>query len=96
MEEWDRVTYERFGELADGKGNETGVKRLHIRAWFDREIGEAGVLSEEGEGKGKVWYEGLTGLRFLGDEYGVEKPEGSVFGFECGSFVVDVPVYLPW
>jgi len=37
----------------------------------------------------------LTGLGFLGDEDGVEKPEGSVFGFECGSFVVDVPVYLP-
>jgi D-amino-acid oxidase len=96
MEEWDRVTYERFGELADGKGNETGVKKFHIRAWFDREIGEAGVLSEEGEGKGKVWYKGLTWLRFLGDEDGVEKPEGSVFGSECGSFVDDVPVYLPW
>jgi glycine/D-amino acid oxidase-like deaminating enzyme len=92
QEGWDRVTYEKFGDLADEKGNETGVKRLPIRAWFDREMDEAGVLSVEGERKGRIWYEGLTGLRFL--EEG--KPEGSVFGFECASFVVDVQRYLPW
>ncbi|PMD35686.1 putative D-amino acid oxidase [Hyaloscypha variabilis F] len=92
QEGWDRVTYEKFGDLADEKGNETGVKRLPIRAWFDREMDEAGVLSVEGEGKGRIWYKGLTGLRFV--EEG--KPEGSVFGFECASFVVDVQRYLPW
>jgi hypothetical protein len=84
MEGWDRVTYE--------KDMETGIKKLQIKAWFDREIEDAGVLSDSGDGKGKIWYEGLTGLRFV--EEG--KPEGSVFGFECGSFVVDVQVYLSW
>jgi hypothetical protein len=59
QEGWDRVTYEKFGELADGKGNETGIKRLDIRAWFDREMEEAGFLSVEGEGKGR----GGFGLR---------------------------------
>jgi D-amino-acid oxidase len=92
MEGWDRVTYERLGELADGKGMETGIKRMQIWAWFDREIKEAGVLSEDGEGKGRIWYEDLTGLKFIREG----KPEGSVFGFECGSFVVDVQIYLPW
>jgi D-amino-acid oxidase len=92
QEGWDRVTYEKFGELADGKGNETGINKVPIRAWFDRDMEDAGVLSVEGEGKGKIWYESLTGLRFLEEE----KPEGSVFGFECGSFVVDVQKYLPW
>lgn len=92
QEGWDRVTYDKFGELADEKGNETGIKRVPIIAWFDREMEEAGVLTSEGEGKGKIWYRELTGLRLL--EEG--KPEGSVFGFECGSFVVDVQKYLPW
>lgn len=92
QEGWDRVTYEKLGELADGKENETGIKRLPIRAWFDREMEEAGVLSVDGEGKGKIWYEKLTGLRFV--EEG--RPEGSEFGFECETFVVDVQKYLPW
>jgi len=92
MEGWDRVTYEKFGKLADEKGMETGIKKLQIKAWFDREIEDAGVLSDSGDGKGKIWYEGLTGLRFVEEV----KPEGSVFGFECGSFVVDVQVYLSW
>lgn len=93
QENWDRVTYLRFGELADGKGDETGIRREVIRAWFDRGREEAGVLSERGLGKGAIWYEGLTVLRVLGEE---GKPEGSVFGFECGSFVVDVQRYLAW
>lgn len=92
QESWDRVTYLKFGELADGNGTETGIKRMQIRAWFDREIGESGVLSENGKRKGRIWYEELTGLRVLEGE----RPEGVVWGFECGSFVVDVQVYLPW
>jgi D-amino-acid oxidase len=74
QEGWDRVTYEKFGELADGKGNATGIKRLDIKAWFDKEMEEAGVLSVEGEGKGRIWYEGLTGLRFV---------EGGETGRKC-------------
>lgn len=35
QEGWDGVTYVKFGELADEKGNETGIKRLPISAWFD-------------------------------------------------------------
>jgi D-amino-acid oxidase len=93
QEEWDRVAYGKFEELADSDGpGLTGVKRLEIRAWFDKSMEEAGVLSVEGEGKGKIWYEEMAGLKFI--EEG--KPEGSVFGFECGSFVVDVQRYLPW
>jgi D-amino-acid oxidase len=66
MQGWDRVTYEKFGKLADEKDMETGIKKLQIKAWFDREIEDAGVLSDSGDGKGKIWYEGLTGLRFVG------------------------------
>ena len=47
------------------------------------------MVSTEDEGMERVWYEQLTGLKFFDEEGGVEKPEGAVFGFECGSFVLD-------
>jgi D-amino-acid oxidase len=83
----DAVTYVKFGELADGKP-EAGVRRMPIRAMFDKEREEAGVLSPDG----KVWYEELVGgLREV-----KELPEGVKFGYELDTFVVDVTTYLPW
>lgn len=89
MESWDEITYRKFGELADD-ASVTGVQRMNIQAFYDSEIEKAGILSQ---GTGKVWYEKLTGLRWL--EEG-ELKDRAVFGYECGSFVVNVQVYLPW
>ncbi|OBT51886.1 hypothetical protein VE04_07910 [Pseudogymnoascus sp. 24MN13] len=83
----DAVTYVKFGELADGRP-EAGVRRMPIRAMFDKEREEAGVLSPDG----KIWYEELVGgLREV-----KELPEGVKFGYELDTFVVDVTTYLPW
>lgn len=89
LESWDEITYRKFEELADGT-KEAGVKRMNIQAFYDSEIEKAGILSQ---GTGKVWYEGLTGLRWMEKE---ELREDAVFGYECASFVVNVQVYLPW
>ncbi|KAL2069527.1 hypothetical protein VTL71DRAFT_14206 [Oculimacula yallundae] len=75
MESWDEVTYRKFGELADGV-KEAGVQRMSIQAFYDSKIEEAGILSQ---GTGKVWYEKMTGLRWL--EQG-ELREGAVFGLQ--------------
>lgn len=63
---------------------------MGIRAFYDRRKEEAGILSE---GTGEVWYEGLTGLRWLAKG---ELRAGAVCGYEAETFVVDVQVYLPW
>ncbi|KUJ12415.1 putative D-amino acid oxidase [Mollisia scopiformis] len=91
QENWDRVTYKKFEELADGKGNESGVKRMPIWAFYDSEKEDAGILSQ---GTGKVWYEGMAGLRWLKEKE--EMREGAKLGYEAKSFVVNVQVYLPW
>lgn len=66
---------------------------MELRAFYDSEMKDASVLSE---GTGKIWYEKLVGgLRYLSPEVLREK-EGSVFGFDMDSFVIDVPVYLSW
>ncbi|KAE8453321.1 hypothetical protein EG329_011388 [Mollisiaceae sp. DMI_Dod_QoI] len=90
QENWDRITYRKFEELADKKGKESGVKRLPIWAYYDSEIEDAGVLSQ---GTGKVWYEDMTRLRLLEK---TEMREGAKLGYECQTFVVNVQVYLPW
>ncbi|KAL5348625.1 hypothetical protein ACLOAV_006042 [Pseudogymnoascus australis] len=83
----DAVTYVKFGELADGRP-EAGMRRMPIRAMFDNEREEAGVLSPDGN----IWYEKLVGgLREV-----KELPEGVKFGYEMDTFVVDVTTYLPW
>lgn len=91
QENWDRITYKKFEELADRMGNESGVKRLPIWAFYDSEKEDAGILSQ---GTGKVWYEEMARLRWL-DEV-KEVREGARFGYEAQSFVVNVQVYLPW
>ncbi|CZS96709.1 hypothetical protein WAI453_010120 [Rhynchosporium graminicola] len=89
MESWDEITYRKFEKLAENV-KEAGVQRMDIRAFYDSEIEKAGILSV---GTGKVWYEKLTGLRWLEQE---ELRGGAVFGYECQTFVVNVQVYLPW
>ncbi|KAK6581329.1 hypothetical protein PZA11_006020 [Diplocarpon coronariae] len=89
QEAWDEVTYRKFAKLADGV-KEAGVQRMNIQAFYDSEIEQAGILSK---GTGRVWYEGMTGLRWLGKG---ELRRDAVFGYECGTFVVNVQVYLPW
>jgi len=90
QEKWDEITFNRFAEISE-KIKEAGIERMDIRAVFDNDIENAGVLSQ---GTGKVWYEKLVGgLRWV-DE--AELPEGTKFGFQCGTFVIDVSKYLPW
>lgn len=90
QENWDAVSYHRFTYLAENV-KEAGVQKMELRAFYDRPLEEAGILSQ---GTGKVWYEGLVGgLRGIEEE---ELPEGSVFGFDMNSFVIEVPVYLSW
>jgi D-amino-acid oxidase len=90
QEEWDAVTYKKFEQLAD-QVKESGIQRMGIRAFYDSKIEDAGILSE---GTGKIWFDGLVGgLKFLEKE---RLAEGSVFGFECDTFVINVQVYLPW
>jgi hypothetical protein len=95
QENWDAVTYAKFGELAESTP-EAGVMRMDIRALFDNAPEDAGVLSK---GTGKIWYDSIVpgGIRWLdaGAE-GKGLPEGVRFGFEIGTFVIDVSSYLPW
>ncbi|KAI9054274.1 hypothetical protein LZ554_001442 [Drepanopeziza brunnea f. sp. 'monogermtubi'] len=88
-EEWDAWTFGKLGVLAD-EVKEAGVRRMKIQAFYDSAVEEAGILSQ---GTGKVWYEGLTGLKWMRKE---ELREGAVFGYECESFVINVQMYLPW
>jgi D-amino-acid oxidase len=84
------VSYRKFAELAKSRP-EAGVLPMDIRAIFDNEPKDSGILSEA---TGKVWYEEITGgLRYLEDE---ELPKGASFAFEVGTFVIDVSSYLPW
>lgn len=62
---------------------------MELRALFDSEREDAGVLSE---GTGKVWYENLAGLR----EVTGKELQGAVFGYDMNSFQINVPVYLSW
>ncbi|KAH8892652.1 putative D-amino acid oxidase [Thozetella sp. PMI_491] len=79
-----------FLELAL-KGHETWVERIEIRAIYDREPEDAGVLSET---TNKIWYEKLVGgLRMLPRD---ALPSGAKFGYEADSFVVNTQIYLPW
>ncbi|THX52632.1 putative D-amino acid oxidase [Aureobasidium pullulans] len=90
QEEWDRITYQKFKELAT-RTAEVGVYAMPITAVYDSEIEDAGVLST---GTGKIWYDGLAGgIAMLGEE---RLPEGAKFGYELSTFVVDTQVYLPW
>lgn len=90
QESWDEVTYMKFGYLADNVP-EADVTRMPIRAIFDNEPKNAGVLSQ---GTGKIWYDKLTGG--IRDVANSELPQESNFGFEIDTFIVNVTSYLPW
>ncbi len=90
QESWDEVTYGKLGYLADNVP-EADVTRMPIRAIFDNERENAGVLSQ---GTGKIWYDELTGGIRPVDEK--ELPRESKFGFEIDTFVMNVTSYLPW
>jgi glycine/D-amino acid oxidase-like deaminating enzyme len=104
LEHYDRMTYQRFGDLIDGKtvfgckalkpgeGNDIGLSRMGMLAVFDGPLEEAGILTEQ---TGKVWYDELVGgLKKLGDD---ELPKESVFGFEVPrTYRINTQVYLQW
>lgn len=104
LEHYDRVTFHRFNEIMKGKvvhgcsvekigeGNEAGLGIMGMRAIFDNERQEAGVLSQ---GTGKVWYEDLVGgLEDLRKE---DLPEGGIWGMDVRStFRINTQVYLQW
>ncbi|OQU94950.1 hypothetical protein CLAIMM_01227 [Cladophialophora immunda] len=90
QEEWDAVTYKRFRLLA-GQSATTGVQSMELRAIFDQPADRADILSV---GTGQIWYDRLVGgLRPLSSD---KLPEGSQFGFDLDTFVIDTRVYLFW
>ena len=64
---------------------------MNIRFHYDRPIDEVGIKTPA---TGKLWFEDLVGglTKIQGDAL----PEGTAFGFEMASFVIDVQKYLPW
>ncbi|PLB44206.1 putative D-amino acid oxidase [Aspergillus steynii IBT 23096] len=90
QEEWDAETYRRFGELADNVP-EAAITRMDLRAVFDRQPEDAGVLSR---GTGRIWYDELVGgIRNIPK---AELPEGGVFGVLFSTFMVNTQGYLAW
>lgn len=90
QEEWDRVTYLRFSELAKNT-LQTGVQRMDIHAIYDNPIEDAGVLSAK---TGKIWYDSMVGgIRMVEKS---QLPQGAEFGCDLSTFVIDTQVYLPW
>ncbi|KAJ9157712.1 putative D-amino acid oxidase [Pleurostoma richardsiae] len=90
QEEWDAETYRRFAYLADNVP-EAAITRMPIRAFFDRPIEEAEVLSK---GTGKIWYDELTGgIQPIPKD---ELPSGSFFGMVVSTFMVNTQGYLCW
>jgi D-amino-acid oxidase len=64
---------------------------MRIRFHYEKPIEEVGVLTPA---MGKLWFEELVGgLEVIRSE---GLPEGTVFGFEMASFVINVQMYLPW
>lgn len=104
LENYDRVTFQRFGQIMDGKsvhgvkvfrsgeGNEAGLGRQQMWAVLDSPIEQTNMLTPQ---TGNVWYDELVGgLRKLDQ---TELPEGAVFGLEFPStFRINTQVYLQW
>ncbi|KAF2637352.1 nucleotide-binding domain-containing protein [Massarina eburnea CBS 473.64] len=94
LEDYDRVTFKKFAEMVDneGIGEEIGIGRMGMRAFFDSKIEETGLLSQ---GTGKVWFDKLVGGLTKVDER--ELPEGAAFGLDFKStFRIHTQVYLNW
>jgi D-amino-acid oxidase len=90
QQDWDTTTYKKFGQIS--KTNpESGIEAMRIRFHYEKPIEEVGILTPA---VGKLWFEELVGgLEVIRSE---ELPEGTVFGFEMASFVINVQMYLPW
>ncbi|KAF4999976.1 hypothetical protein F66182_16262 [Fusarium sp. NRRL 66182] len=90
QEEWNSVSFKKFEKLSR-ESPECGVRRMDIRAIFDSPIENAGILSK---GTGKVWYEKLVGGLHEVPKH--ELPQGSNFGYDLSTFMINVQSYLPW
>jgi D-amino-acid oxidase len=91
QEHWDAITYRKFQQLSSMRREETGVRPMNIRCHYENPIDEVGITTPA---TGKIWFEELVGGFTKIEEK--DLPEGSVFGFEYASFVIDVQRYLPW
>ncbi|CAG9985016.1 unnamed protein product, partial [Clonostachys byssicola] len=90
QEEWDRVTYLKFQELAKTHP-ECGIEAMDLRSVYEDDIENVDLLSQT---TNKIWYNDLVGgIRYLPKE---ELPQGTKFGFEVSTFVINVQKYLPW
>ncbi|KAG5655305.1 hypothetical protein KAF25_010457 [Fusarium avenaceum] len=89
-EEWDRVTYLKFGKLSRSSP-ESGVRRMNLRSLYDEEKEKVNILSQSTQ---RIWYDDLVqGIQYIDHE---ELPQGAKFGFEISTFVLDTPKYLSW
>ncbi|KAJ9419949.1 hypothetical protein FOXG_15614 [Fusarium oxysporum f. sp. lycopersici 4287] len=90
QEEWDRVTYLKFKELVTTHP-ECGIEAMDLRSIYEDDIENVDLLSQVTQ---KIWYDQLVGgIKWLPKE---ELPQGTNFGFEVSTFVIDVQKYLPW
>ncbi|RSM12378.1 hypothetical protein CEP52_002560 [Fusarium oligoseptatum] len=90
QQDWEAITYRKFRELSSSRP-ETGIKPMNIRWHYEKPLEETGMLTSA---TGKLWFQDLVGgLRKI---EGSDLPEGTAFGFEMASFVIDVQKYLPW
>lgn len=90
QEDWEAITYRKFKELASSRP-ETGIRPMDIRWHYEAPIDEVGIKTPE---TGKLWFEELVGgLKKIEEK---DLPDGTAFGFEMASFVIDVQRYLPW
>ncbi|CAH0053785.1 unnamed protein product [Clonostachys solani] len=90
QEDWEAIGYRKLKELASTRP-ESGVQPMNIRWHYERPIDEVGIKTPE---TGKLWFEELVGGLTKIDEK--DLPEGTSFGFEMASFVINVQRYLPW
>jgi D-amino-acid oxidase len=90
QEDWEAITYRKFKRLCSSRPD-SGIRPMNIRWHYEDQIEKVGILTPA---TGKLWFEDLVG--------GLEKiekqdlPDGTAFGYEMASFVIDVQKYLPW
>lgn len=90
QEDWEAITYRKFKELSSSRP-ESGIRPMNIKWHYENPIDEVGIKTIA---TGKLWFEELVGgLRKIDEQ---DLPEGTAFGFEMASFVIDVQKYLPW
>lgn len=89
-EDWETITYRKLKQISSSRP-ESGVRPMDIRWHYEHPIDEVGIKTPA---TGKLWFERLVGgLRKIDER---ELPDGTAFGFEMASFVIDVQKYLPW